>query len=755
MDHEKTTEKGKNQPSINHESQDSCCAHKHPNSSSEKIGSHPAEASKATYTCPMHAEIKQMGPGSCPICGMALEPESLIGGVEDDTEYKDMYRRFWIAAILSFPLLILNMGMHFLPFGEVHSFIQGPYFNCFQFLLATPVVLWCGWPFFERGWLSICTMNLNMFTLVALGVGISYFYSLIITFIPGRFAAWLGLYPDQSLDVYFEPAAVITALVLLGQVLELKAHSRTSLAMKKLLNLVPSTARLIKEDSSEIDIPLEHIQIGNLLRIRPGERIPVDGVIVMGTSAVDQSMMTGESIPVEKHAGDLVMGGTLNGTGSFVMRAEKVGRDTLLSHIVDMVSKAQRTKAPIQKLADTVASYFVPVVTIVAALTFLGWFLWGPEPQIGYAILSSVAVLIIACPCALGLATPMSIMVGIGKGAQEGILIKNAEALETFAKVDTLVVDKTGTLTQGKPSLREVISFNENYQESELLMFAASLEKGSEHPLAQAIITAAEERGISLQEPQDFESLTGQGVRGQINGSAIALGNDKLMRYLWIDTRSAEEQTTIYRELGYTVMFIAINNVLGGVITVADALKPDTISAIIELKKLGIKVVMLTGDNQKTADIIAKQVGVDEVKAEVLLQNKYDYIRELQAKGLKVAMAGDGINDAPALAQADVGIAMGNGTDIAMESADITLISGSLKGILKAKMLSQLTTNNIRQNLFLAFAYNTLAIPIAAGALYPILGILMSPVIASAAMALSSVSVIFNALRLSSVDLKA
>jgi Cu+-exporting ATPase len=668
------------------------------------------------YTCPMHPEIQKKEPGSCPICGMALELESPKSNEDsqnseknENKEYTWMLWRFWIAVILSLPLL-------FIPMKEM-----------FQFILATPVVIGCGWPFFARAWTSLKTLKLNMFTLIALGIGVSYFYSIYVTFYPSKLLAY----------VYFEPAAMITALVLLGQVMELKARSRTNSAIKQLLNLAPPKAILINDDHSEKEVLVADIKAGNLLRVRPGDKVAVDGVVVSGNSSVDQSMVTGESMPTEKNKDALVIGGTVNGTGSFIMRATKVGHETLLAQIVDMVSKAQRTKAPIQKLADTVASYFVPVVICIALLTFFIWFTFGPVPKIDYAILTSIAVLIIACPCALGLATPMSIMVGLGQGAKAGILVKNAEALETLSKINTLVVDKTGTLTEGKPSVIEIISLNKNYAQPDILKFAASLEKNSEHPLASAILNTAKAQKINLEETQNFKSITGLGVTGNISGLSVSLGNQKLMESLDININHKN------------AIYLAVDNQLAGYLVIEDKIKSDTYAVITALKNQGINVVMLTGDNVETAMVIAKQAGIDTVKADVLPQHKFEYIQELQKKGLIVAMAGDGVNDAPALTQANVGIAMGKGTDIAMESAGIVLVSGSLMGILKAKKLSESILSNIRQNLFLAFIYNILAVPVAAGVFYPFFGILLIPVIASAAMSLSSVSVIINALRLS------
>lgn len=694
----------------------------------------------------MHPEVKQKGPGSCPLCGMALEPEVQVKTPEDDSDYRYMLRRFWIASILSFPLLILNMGMHFIPLKGFGSFVHGPFFNWFQFALATPVVLWCGALFFEKAGQSIRNRRLNMFTLIAMGVGVAYIYSLPITFFPNVLIHWFG--SSDRLDVYFEPAAIITTLVLLGQILELKARSKTSLAIRDLLNLAPETARVIKNTGIEEDISLADVQVDDFLRVRPGDKIPVDGVVTEGHSTVNQSMVTGESLPLEKLPGDKVTGGTLNETGSFIMRAERVGKDTLLAQIVEIVAKAQRSRAPIQHLADVVSAYFVPVVILIAIITAIVWFVFGPEPKIGYALLTSVSVLIVACPCALGLATPMSIMVGTGRGAREGVLIRDAEALEFLEQIDTLVVDKTGTLTEGKPSLQNITLVNPLFSESEILMFAASLEKGSEHPLAQAIVQGAERQGIKIFACTDFQSVSGKGVSGLVNDRNIALGNEEFMKLRSIDASPWKAKADLYRQKGQTVMFLAIDSAMGGLISVADSLKENTKDVINKLQKEGIEVVMLTGDNQLTATAIAKEIGIQRVKADVLPAHKYSFIEKLQQEGRKVAMAGDGVNDAPALAQANVGIAMGTGADVAVESAGITLLSGDLKGILKARHLSQLTMRNIRQNLFLAFVYNALAIPIAAGVLYPISGIILSPVIASMAMALSSVSVILNALRL-------
>ncbi len=700
------------------------------------------------YTCPMHPQVRQPKPGNCPICGMALEPENIAESEADDSELKDMTRRFWIATALSVPLVILNMGAHVS--ATLHDFLMNPLAAWVQLVLATPVVLWAGWPFFERFWQSLMHRSPNMFTLIGLGVGVAYIYSVIVTVFPGIAAQLTG--GGETVDVYFEPAAVITALVLLGQVLELKARAQTSSAIKALLKLAPDTARRINEDGGEEDVKLSEVREGDMLRVRPGDKIPVDGVVVEGSSSVDQSMITGEPVPVEKNPGDKVTGATINGTGGFTMKAERVGRETLLSQIVDMVGKAQRTRAPIQRLADTVSAYFVPAVIVTAILTAVGWWIWRPEPELGYAILNAVAVLIIACPCALGLATPMSIMAGTGRGARAGVLIKNAEALETFEKVDTLIVDKTGTLTEGKPKLMSVVPA-QGFDDKTILSLAASLERGSEHPLAEAIVKGAEEKNVPLSKAGDFQSITGKGVTGTVDGKQVALGNLALLQSLNIDSAGVKGQADAYRAQGQTVMFLGVDGKAAGIITVADPIKKTTVEAIKLLKEDGLKIVMLTGDNKTTAQAVAKKVGIDDVQADVLPERKNEVVRELQQQGRKVAMAGDGINDAPALAQADVGIAMGTGADVAVESAGLTLIKGDLMGIVRARHLSRATMRNIRQNLFLAFGYNTLAIPIAAGLLYPFFGILLSPIIASAAMALSSVSVIGNSLRLRSAEL--
>ena len=684
---------------------------------------------------------------------MSLEPMQISREPTEDTEYKDMSRRLKIAAVLSLPLLLLNMAPHLLSTPIFMTLTMHPLFNWFQLILASPVVLWAGYPFLIRGIDSLKTRNLNMFTLIALGISVAYIYSLFITLAPGIMSAFFG--ETLKLDVYFEAAAVITTLVLLGQVLELKARSETSLAVKQLLDLTPKTAHLISSfaHQTESDILVSEIQAGQYLRIKPGERIPVDGIIVTGHSSIDQSMITGESIPIEKTVGDPVIGGTLNGTGSFIIEATKVGQDTLLSQIVEMVLKAQRSKAPIQKLVNDISAYFVPSVMLTSLITFILWYIFGPAPQIAYAIYTSVAVLIIACPCALGLATPMSIMVGTGRGAREGVLIKSAEALEKLAKINVLVLDKTGTLTVGKPHVVDIMSFDHRYSQAELLSFAASLEQNSEHPLAEAILKKAQDKEIALKTATQFQSITGKGVIGQIADKTIALGNQALLQSLNIEIASHLESIEALRSLGQTIMFIAIQNELAGYIAIADQIKPDTRLILEALTRLQIKIVMLTGDNQQTALSIAKQLNIQDVKADILPQDKFHYIEELQKQGYIVGMAGDGINDAPALMQAHVGIAMGNGTDIAMESADIVLVSGDLNGILRARHLSELTLTNIKQNLFLAFIYNTIAIPLAAGLFYPHFGLLLSPVIASAAMSFSSVSVIANALRLSQKNL--
>jgi Cu+-exporting ATPase len=707
-------------------------------------------AIRTEYVCPMHPEIIRPEPGSCPICGMALEPRNVTLEEEANPELIDMTRRFWIGVVLTAPIFFLAMS-DLIPGQPVERLLPMKLLNWIQLVLATPVVLWCGRPFFERGWASIVNRNLNMFTLIAIGVGTAYAYSVVATLFPGLFPHSFRGHGGE-VGVYFDAAAVITTLVLLGQVLELRARSRTSSAIKALLGLAPKTARLVRDDGGEIDVPLDRVKPGDRLRVRPGEKIPVDGAVLNGSTSVDESMVTGESIPVEKIVDSKVTGGTVNGTGSFVMRAERVGSETLLAQIVRMVSEAQRSRAPIQKLADVVAGYFVPAVVLIAVVTFVAWSIFGPEPRMAYALVNAVAVLIIACPCALGLATPMSIMVGTGRGATAGVLIKNAEALEVMEKVDTLVVDKTGTLTEGKPQLTSIVSFNER-GESELLRLAASLERGSEHPLAAAIVSAAQRRELRLSNAGNFQSVTGKGIVGTVDQSKVALGNQKLLDDLGIHAAEAKELAEKLREDGQTVMFVVIENAVAGLLGVSDPIKQSTPEAIRMLHANGVKIVMLTGDSRTTAEAVAKKLGIDEFQAEVLPEQKVEVVKLLQAEGKVVAMAGDGINDAPALAQAHVGIAMGTGTDVAMESAAITLVKGDLRGIAKARRLSRGTMRNIRQNLFFAFIYNILGVPIAAGALYPFFGLLLSPVIASAAMTFSSVSVISNALRLNKLEL--
>lgn len=708
----------------------------------------PTVTGKTDWTCPMHPQISRDGPGNCPICGMALELRNSAPD-EANPELADMSRRFWIGVALTAPLLLL-MVSDALPSQPIQHWIDGRVLSWLQFALATPVVLWGGWPFFERGWASIVHRSLNMFTLIAIGTGAAYLYSVVGVFAPGLFPP---TFRDASgtLGLYFEPAAVITVLVLLGQVLELRARSQTSSAIKALLGLAPKTARRVGADGSESEVPLSEIQLGDRLRVRPGEKVPVDGIVLEGRSNVDESMVTGEPIPVEKIKDAKVTGGTINGTGSFLMKAEKIGADTLLARIVQMVSQAQRTRAPIQRLADVVSSYFVPAVLAVSVITLVVWELNGPQPRFAHALVNAVAVLIVACPCALGLATPMAIMVGTGRGAGEGILIRNAEALEIFEKVNTLVIDKTGTLTEGKPRLTTVLPA-EGFDESGLLQLVASLEQASEHPLAAAIVAGAKERKIDLVPVADFQSITGKGVVGTLQGKKIGIGNAALIRDLGSSFDPLESRANALREEGQTVMFVTSGNQLAGLIAVADPVKDSTAEAIAELKKEGIRVVMVTGDNQTTAAAVAKKLGID-FQADVLPDKKADVVKALQAKGAVVAMAGDGVNDAPALAQAQVGIAMGTGTDVAMETGGITLVKGDLRGIVKARRLSQKTMSNIRQNLFFAFFYNGIGVPIAAGVLYPAFGLLLSPMIAAAAMSFSSVSVIANSLRLRNVKM--
>ena len=703
----------------------------------------PSANKSAIYTCPMHPEVRKLGPGSCPKCGMALEPLG-VSTEEDTQELDDMSRRFWLSAILAIPIFLSAMAAEVWP-EAIARIISPGNRQWLEMLLATPVVLWGGWPFFVRGALSVVTWNLNMFTLIALGVGVAWVYSVVAVLVPGIFPQ--SVYHLGVIPVYFEAAAVITALVLLGQVLELRARSHTNAAIKLLLGLAPNTARIVRSDGSEEDIPLEQVQVGNSLRVRPGEKIPVDGLVTSGASHVDESMVTGEAIPVAKSSGDRLIGATINTTGSLLMLVEKVGADTLLAQIVNRVAAAQRSRAPIQKLVDVVSGYFVPAVVVIALITLAAWGIWGPAPRLANAVINAVAVLIIACPCALGLATPMSIMVGTGKGALIGVLFKDAEALEILRKVDTLVIDKTGTLTEGKPKLVSVIPLPD-FQEPDVLRWAASLERASEHPLAEAIVRGALDRQMKLVAVSDFQSITGKGVIGKVEGHQVALGNLKLLESLGIDVGDLLPRADKLRAEGQTVMLLAIDGKVAGLIGVADPIKETTPEAIRDLHAEGIRIVMLTGDSRKTAEAVASKLGIDQVQAEVLPEQKAQIVKSLQAEGRIVAMAGDGINDAPALAQAQVGIAMGTGTDVAMESAGITLVKGDLRGIVRARRLSRATMRNIRQNLFFAFIYNAAGVPIAAGVLYPFFGVLLSPMIAAAAMSFSSVSVISNALRL-------
>ncbi len=704
----------------------------------------PAPAG-AIYTCPMHPQIRQVGPGSCPICGMALEPLEVSAKAQPNHELADMTRRFWIGLVLALPVFILEMGSH-VPALGLDRLVPMQASIWIQFALSTPVVLWAGWPFFQRGWASLVTRHLNMFTLIALGTGAAYVYSLVATFAPGIFpAGFRGM--GGTVAVYYEAAAVITVLVLLGQVLELRAREQTGGAIRALLNLAPKTARRLRDGADDEEIPIAQVAVGDRLRVRPGDGIPVDGVVVEGKSAVDESMVTGESMPSAKEADGKLIGGTVNGTGSLVMRADKIGSDTMLARIVAMVAEAQRSRAPIQRLADTVAGWFVPAVLAVAALAFIAWSVWGPAPSLSYALIAAVSVVIIACPCALGLATPMSIGVGVGKGAGAGVLIKSAEALERMEKIDTLVVDKTGTLTEGKPKVTAVVTAPGG-SEQDLLALAASLERSSEHPLAAAIVAAAKAANAAIQESGDFASVTGKGVTGTVGGRTVVLGNASLMADAGVEFGALARQADELRQDGATALFVAVNGQPGGVIAIADPVKPTTQKAIDALKADGIHVVMLTGDNRTTAEAVARTLGIEDVHADVLPDDKHRIVRKLKTDGKVVAMAGDGVNDAPALAEADVGIAMGTGTEVAIQSAGITLVKGDLSGIVRARSLSRMTMRNIRQNLVFAFAYNVIGIPIAAGVLYPIFGILLSPVIAALAMSLSSVSVIANALRL-------
>jgi P-type Cu+ transporter len=712
------------------------------------------------YTCPMHPEIVRSGPGACPICGMALELRTVTAKEEDNPELRDMTRRFWISALLTVPLLGIAM-LDMLPGLAVHATSSTGWLPWIELILATPVVLWGGWPFFQRGWASIVHRSTNMFTLIAMGTGVAYVFSLLATVFPRLFPASFGGAAQGGMSgggmngappVYFEAAAAIVTLVLLGQVLELRARSRTGAAIRALLDLTPKTARVLR-DGGEQDIPLEQVQPGDELRVRPGGKVPVDGTVIEGSSSVDESMLTGESIPVAKEPGGRVIGATVNGTGSFLMRAEHVGSETLLAQIVRLVGQAQRSRAPIQRLADRVAAWFVPAVLVAAVITFIAWSFLGPEPRLAHALINAVAVLIIACPCALGLATPMAIMVGTGRGAHAGVLIKNAEALEILEKVDTLVVDKTGTLTEGKPRVVSVWALDGN--ESGLIRRVASLEQSSEHPLGAAVVAAAKRRGLALAVARDFQSFTGSGVTGSVDGSAVAAGNEKLLQQLNVTLDALSEKARVLRASGQTVLFVAIDGRPAGLIGVADPVKASTPQALRDLKAEGLRMVMLTGDSRATAESIARTLGFneDEFQAEIMPEQKSEAIRRLQKEGHVVAMAGDGINDAPALAQADVGIAMGTGTDVAMESGGVTLVKGDLTGIVRARKLSRATMRNIRQNLFFAFAYNLVGVPIAAGVLYPFFGILLSPILAAAAMSFSSVSVITNSLRLRSLKL--
>jgi Cu+-exporting ATPase len=702
----------------------------------------------AIYTCPMHPQIRQVGPGACPICGMALEPEVASLETGPNPELADMARRFWIGAVLAVPPVVLEMGGHLV--GD-HGWIDPTLSNWIQLIFATPVVLWAGWPFFVRGWQSLVTRNLNMFTLIAMGTGVAYIYSLVGTIAPQSFPETFRGH-GGAVPVYFEAASVITVLVLLGQVLELRAREATSGAIKALLQLAPKTARRIGEDGNDHEVEIETLQVGDKLRVRPGEKVPVDGVMLEGRSALDESLVTGESLPVTKETGARVIAGTLNQSGSFVMRADKVGRDTLLAQIVQMVADAQRSRAPIQRLADQVASWFVPTVIVVAIMAFAAWAMFGPEPRMAFGLVAAVSVLIIACPCALGLATPMSIMVGVGRGARAGVLIKNAEALERMEKVDTLVVDKTGTLTEGKPKVVAIVPAA-GHEDTEILRLAASVERASEHPLADAIVRAARERNLDLVQVEDFDSPTGKGATGKVGGRTVVLGNATYFASIGIATAALDDKAERLRADGATVINVAIDGQLAGLFAIADPVKPTTLDALKALGAEGIKVIMLTGDNRTTASAVARKLGISDVEADVLPGQKSSVVTKLRKAGKIVAMAGDGVNDAPALAAADVGIAMGTGTDVAMESAGVTLLKGDLTGIVRARRLSQATMRNIRQNLFFAFIYNAAGIPIAAGVLYPAFGVLLSPIIAAAAMALSSVSVVGNALRLRATQL--
>ncbi|MCX8996978.1 heavy metal translocating P-type ATPase [Rhizobiaceae bacterium BDR2-2] len=701
-------------------------------------------ADGTVWTCPMHPEIRRDGPGSCPICGMALEPLVVSAATGPSPELRDMTRRFWIGLVLALPVFVLEMGSHLVP--ALHHLVPAPVSIWIQLLLATPVVLWAGWPFFERGWASLKNRSLNMFTLIAMGTGVAWAYSMVAALAPAVFPDAFRA-ADGTVAVYFEAAAVITVLVLLGQILELRARERTSGAIRALLDLAPKTARRIGGNGAEDDIAVDDVRIGDRLRVRPGETVPVDATVEEGRSSLDESMITGESMPVTRAAGDRVVGGTLNQTGALVIRADKIGKDTMLARIVQMVADAQRSRAPIQRLADQVSGWFVPAVVLVALLAFAAWGLWGPEPRLAHGLVAAVSVLIIACPCALGLATPMSIMVGIGKGAGAGVLIKNAEALERMEKVDTLVVDKTGTLTAGRPAVTKIVAAG-GFDEDGVLRLAAGVEKASEHPLAQAIVTAAESRGLAVPAVADFDSPTGKGALGVVEGKRIVLGNAAFLKENGVDTAVLAQQADALRHDGASAIYIGVDREAAGIFAIADPVKETTPEALRALQAEGIRIVMLTGDNRTTAEAVARQLGIDEVEADVLPDRKSTVVARLKSEGRVVAMAGDGVNDAPALAAADVGIAMGSGTDVAIESAGVTLLKGDLTGIVRARRLSEATMANIRQNLVFAFVYNAAGVPIAAGVLYPVFGLLLSPVIAAAAMALSSVSVIANALRL-------
>lgn len=722
-----------------------------PPASSRPVSGAPASqagSADVEYTCPMHPEIRQLGPGACPICGMALEPVMASADTGPSHELTDMTRRFWFSVVLSIPVVILEMGRHLIP--PLEEAISASASTWLQLALATPVVLWAGWPIFARGWISVRTLKLNMFTLIAMGTGVAWVFSVVATVAP-------DIFPDSfremgTVDVYFEAAAVITALVLLGQVLELRAREQTSGAIRALLDLTPKTAHRLSADGSEAEVTLDQVQIGDRLRVRPGEKVPVDAIVESGRSSLDESLVTGESMPVTKTDGDTVIGGTMNQTGSLIIRADKVGRDTMLARIVQMVADAQRSRAPIQRTADRVAGWFVPAVLLVAVVAFIIWASVGPDPRLAHALIVAVAVVIIACPCALGLATPISIMVGVGRGAGLGVLIKNAEALETMEKVDTLVVDKTGTLTEGKPSVTDIVA-SPGYDDDEILRLAAGVERASEHPLAHAIVSAAERKGLTIPDVSDFDSPVGKGALGTVEGKRVVLGSDAFLSGHDLDTTTLTEAADRLRAVGATAIFIGVDQTVAGIFAIADPVKETTPGALKALRAEGIEVVMLTGDNRVTAEAVARTLNIDRVEAEVLPDHKSDIVKQLRDDGRVVAMAGDGVNDAPALAAADVGLAMSSGTDVAMESAGVTLLRGDLTGIVKARQLSRATMSNIRENLVFAFIYNVAGVPIAAGVLYPVFGWLLSPIIAAAAMALSSVSVISNALRLRSKQL--